>query len=157
MSRARLVVAIVLIHLLSACQRAEDRTIARRVTPPDLVGTWRITKDGLEGLRFGGHNANLVTEAHRIELRADSTCTYTSVVEPCLAADPAGSSLVAADTPCAWQLATNGRYQEVTLSLTPRPNHERGLHFYITEEGGQLHLFWYICDPDQWHYFEFSR
>ncbi len=139
------------------CQRAEDRRIERRVAPADLVGTWYITSGGLEGLRYGGHKTDLDPANHRVVLNADQTCSYASVREPCLHAFPDEAGRIPEGTPCTWRLSEASGYQQVEIGFGPPLQPTSVQSLLVTEEARQLHLFFFVCDPDAWKYIEFTR
>lgn len=145
-----LFIVAVAVAFTASCQRSENRKLARKVGLTDLIGTWVLTPEGVEGLRFAGHRKHLMVSDHQIELRSGGRCRYHSfrdVTE--LSGDDEG--YVWSD--CGWDLQDQ---EQQTVQL--RLDVDRStVVFRIAEERGQLLLWQHAADPDAWKYFEFAK
>lgn len=139
-----------LVAITVSCQRSEGRELTRKVSSTDLVGSWVLTPEGIEGLRFAGHRSHLVVSDHELELRPGGRCRYRSFRD---AMQSSGEDEGYVISDCSWELQDQ---EQQTVQLSLEIDKSR-VAFRIAEESGQLLLWQYAGDPDAWKYFEFTK
>lgn len=147
----RLTVALAVVTTLAlGCQHSERRYLDREVRATELPGEWVVTPETVHMFRDEWKLTERTDSAfNRITLRADGTCALRTHLGP---APPAYYSL---DDDCRWKLAKTD-YQHIIFSGS-RPDH-RSLSFnFGTAAGGELAIWQYADDPDQWRYIEYVK
>jgi hypothetical protein len=141
--------AVVIMTMLALrCQHSELRYLERDVSAAELVGEWVATPETIRMLRDEWKlTEHTDSTSNQITLRADGTCLVRTYVGPAL---PTYYSL---DEACRWKLEKTG-HQHIMFS----GGRSAGgfLSFYLgTTSGGELAIWQYADDPDQWRYIEY--
>jgi hypothetical protein len=143
---------LLLATLLSVgCQHSENRYLDRAVERHEVVGEWVATAATLALLRDEWKlTENVDAAANRLVLRPDGSCSVGTYV----AGEP--PRYVRVDRGCRWELTASER-QELEFHFEPPPADRAPSFFFGTTTGGQLAIWQYAEDPDQWRYIEFAR
>ena len=138
--------------LAAACQHSEERYLKRDVAAPELIGTWQMTDGTVQDLRDAGYTAPVDPKQHTIDLRADGTCRFRTLLE--VPSSPSAADPLR-DAACHWHLGKVG-HQALQLELDP-PAAGSPYYYFGTGAGGTLVLWQYAGDPDAWRYVEYSK
>jgi hypothetical protein len=125
------------------------------VAAEEVVGRWQATPFAMESLRYAGHREHLDPTDHQIEIRADGTCTFQSVLQITLDGSNSDPRYTQETESCRWRLLDFTKHPEIWIGLDTTD--ERQTYYYFAEETGRLVMWCYAGDPDAWKYMEFSR
>jgi quercetin dioxygenase-like cupin family protein len=155
--RKQLLLSNCVVLLLAGCQHSENRYLHRQVNQNELVGRFVGTPFAMESLKYAGFRSHLNPAEHDVVLRTDGTCTAQTVVDPTLAVPEGEANWVPAGAPCRWALGSDGRHQQVLITVALQGDSEKTLPFYLDEADRQLVLWRYAGDPDAWKYMELKK
>ena len=151
----RIVSTTLLLLLIGSCQWSENRHITRKVAAAEVAGHWVATPFAMESLRYAGHREHLNPSDHQIEIRADGTCTFQSVLNIDLNGSGGDALYTREMESCRWRLLDFTKHSEIWIGLD---QHDTGQTYYsFAEEEGRLFMWRYAGDPDAWKYMEFTR
>jgi hypothetical protein len=140
----------------ASCQRSEGRFLERQLVRDELVGHFIGTPFAMESLKYAGFKEHLDPAEHQLELGTDGTCRAQTFIDPTSAAPNGTGRWIPPNAPCRWALDSDGRHQQVTVTINVAGD-DATLRFYLDEEAGHLVLWQYTADPDSWKYMEFRR
>ena len=142
---------VIAVVVALACQRSEDRYLARSVAATEVTGRWVLTETGIDGLRFSGASTHLQRDDHVISILSDGSCSYRGFADP-PRSGRAGERFV--DVACEWNLRPANRQ---TLTLHLADDARTVLRFFFDEKDGELLLWQHAGDPDLWRYIEYAK
>jgi hypothetical protein len=149
--RARSIVLVCVLAGSCGPYFAPDRNVSEFLPDAAIVGTWRLTRESLANIERDGFRRE---RSHRyvIVLRRDRTCEFASVV-----AEFKGSRYV--ESSCVWVLQHQTRGDSNVEKANALQLQVKGqeINFNFTREHGELMLWDYCGDPDEWKFLEYSR
>lgn len=142
----------------ATCQHSEGRYLERKVTAAEVTGSWVMTASAAADLQSDvvRYPGPIDPAQHRIELRADGSCTFATLSPTVFSR---GKATTKTDVPCRWKLG-GSEHQALQIDLTPAAGATpaAGVEYHFDEDPqGRLLLWQYVADPDQWKYVEYAR
>ena len=126
-----------------------DRSVYREVKPTELIGTWKLTTESVSHLVADGY-ADEGLECTIIS-RDDSTVDFSSV--------NTGASPPVHQTKSAfWKITHSSFNGDTRVTLSEHEPSDYGfLSYGFTEDYGNLRLWNFHGDPDQWEFVEYTK
>jgi hypothetical protein len=152
-ARSRLL-SFLLLLCLCGCG-LPDRSLKTKVNPPDVHGTWQLSRESLNLLQRDGFPAD-AHKSHRIEFLADGSLRYQSV----LPEFKGGKYL---DIPGEWSLAhdttacSNIRVKNALQLTLHSLDTTIGTCLLFDKDKDAIVLWEFYGDPDSWEFLEYRK